>query len=458
MIKLEDYDYPSKYDKPLDHQVKSVEFHLRNKRAFNLSDMGTGKTLVLLWTCDFLLKNKKINKVLIVSPLSCVEGVWSAAIDEHLPHLSYGVLTGSKANRLKTLKNKTDLYLINFDGVAVIFEELMKFKFDMIILDEASAYKNHQAIRSKQMAKLTKPCKAVYALTATPLAENPLPAYSYCKIVNPESSYLPKGRGGFGRYKSLVMEEVRQWVWEPREGHEKIVAALLSPSIRYLTKDCIDMPEVVYQDRIVEMTPDAKKAYDQFKKHMLVEYELGQITSANAAVKIGKLLQITSGGVKDDQGNVLEIDCKSKIDEIITLYEENGKRPVIISAVYKATVAALLKALKKYRVAKIDGSVKDRRSIIQAFTDFKLDFLILQPQAASHGLNLQVCNLMIHMSPIMSNELNSQLESRIIRPGQKNNMLIVNLVASPTEKRFYNALKNKQAIEKVMMNEFKTKE
>ncbi len=458
MIKLEDYDYPSKYPKPFDHQKVTVEFLLRNKRAFNLSGMGSGKTLCMLWVCDFLLKNQKISKVLIVSPLSCVEGVWAETIEEHLPYLKYSVLTGTKANRLKELKSKANIFLINFDGVAVIFDELMKFKFDIIILDEASAYKNHQAIRSKQMAKLAKPCKAVYALTATPLSENPLPAFSYCKIVNPDSPYLPKGRGGFGKFKSLVMEEVRQWVWEPREGHEKIVAAMLSPSIRYLTEDCVDMPEVVYQDRIIDMSPEAKETYDQFKKHMLVEYELGQITSANAAVKIGKLLQITAGGVKDDDGNVLEIDCKNKVDEVVALFEENGKRPVIISAVYKATVAALLKALKKYKVAKIDGSTKNRGDVIKAFTEFKLDFLILQPQAASHGLNLQVCNLMVHMSPIMSNELNSQLESRIIRPGQKNNMLIVNLISSPTERRFYNALKNKKVIEEVMMNEFKHKE
>jgi SNF2 family DNA or RNA helicase len=456
------YDYPSKYPRPFDHQVRTVEFLLRNPRSFNLSDMGAGKTLSTLWAIDILLTHKKLSKVLIICPLTCLNAVWKEALDDHLPHLSYSVLYGSKSQRLEALQASASIYLINFDGVEVILPEIYKSKFDLIVIDELTAYKSPEAKRTKNMIKLAKTVKGLWGLTATPVTETPLASYSLTKIVDPKSKYLPST---FTKFKNLIMEEVRQWEWVPRPGYQQIVSAMLRPSIRFTTAECVDMPPIIYTFREVQPTTEQNSAYKAFKKAMVLQYEQGIIKAVNGAVKVSKLMQITAGGVRysEDDGLPMPVDeihlipCDNKIKAIIELYEENGSKPCIISTVYRVTASVLTKVLTKagYRVGAVNGDTKDKAAVIRDFVHGELDFLLLQPQSASHGLNLQNANLLIHFSPIMSNELYEQINARIARPGQQNKMVVAHLYCTPTELNYYRNLKEKKSVADLVMQEFK---
>ena len=454
-MSLSEYKYPSKYGKPYKHQETTVEFLVQNPRSFVLSGLGSGKTLSCMWAADYLRIVGKIKKVLVIAPLSCVYSVWGDSIFNHQPYRKFSYLTGSKEKRLKALKDEAFYYVINHDGIKVIEDELIKAKFDLVIIDEVTAYATHTSQRSKSAARICKAAKGVWSLTGTPTANSPLSAFGIARVTRPNNPDLPKS---FYVYRDKVCQTWDGFSWEPKEGCEKDVAKVLSPSIKFRTDECIDLPDTIYMDRDVQLSDEVMKLYTKMKKEMLIEMEQGLVTAVNAASKMTKLLQITAGGVIDADGQVLDIDCSQKIEEILSLWDENEQIPAIISATYTASIHFIEKALlaKKKRVAFIDSSKTGmaRANIVKSFQNGELDFLILQPKAASHGLNLQNSNLLIHFSPIMSNETHLQVNGRIIRSGQIRKQIVVNLAASPTERRFYKALKEKTNLQEIIMAEF----
>ena len=210
--------------------------------------------------------------------------------------------------------------------------------------------------------------------------------------------------------------------------------------------------------RDIELAPEVMSAYKQLKKDMTCVFGEGRVTAVNAASKITKLLQVSSGGVISEDGNIVPLCCKPKIDEIISLYNENGMQPVVISAIYSNSIEYIVEQLrtKKYRVDYINGSRSTgaRGLTIKEFQDGNLDFIVLQIASSAHGITLTASNLLINFTPTMSAELSEQLHARIIRSGQTKTTIIANLVSTPTEKRFYQALKEKQKMSDIIMAEF----
>jgi hypothetical protein len=68
--------------------------------------------------------------------------------------------------------------------------------------------------------------------------------------------------------------------------------------------------------------------------------------------------------------------------------------------------------------------------------------LIIQPQAASHGLTLTAANTIIWYAPVTSVETYLQANARINRPGQHNPMTIVHIQGSEVEAKLYSMLQN----------------
>ena len=121
------------------------------RRAIVLNQIGTGKTNSALWAADFLMREGIINKALIVSPLSTLERVWGDTIFMDLHHRKFKILHGTAAKRRKLVAEDADFYVVNHDGFPIISEELMG-KVDLIIVDEATEYKNPQTQRFKTEA------------------------------------------------------------------------------------------------------------------------------------------------------------------------------------------------------------------------------------------------------------------------------------------------------------------
>src|SRR5690606_20522347 len=163
--------------------------------------------------------------------------------------------------------------------------------------------KKHTTNRSKAMQRICNaagPKCGVHGITGAPTPNKPTEAYGQAKVVNPFNPNLPRY---FKQFQQLVEYQAGPYLWFPMQDAEQKVNNILQPAIRFKRDDCIDIPECQYVERIVEFTPQQKSVYAKMKDDLLVEYDQGEITAVNAAVKMMKLLQIAAGSVKDDNGN-----------------------------------------------------------------------------------------------------------------------------------------------------------
>lgn len=443
---FEDYNWPAKPGIiPFKHQIETTKFCLANKRAFVLNDMGTGKTLSALWAADILFKANRIRKVLIICPLSTMRSVWYEELFYNLPHRSKAISHGSREVRKAVINGPQEFTIINHDGVVPMFEELCYQRYDIIIVDELTAYKTFSAARSKKMILLARTAKALWGLTGKPTPNSPIEAFSQAHVVNPLNRNLPRY---FTQYRDMVMYRLNLYTWIPKPEAINIVAAILQPAIRYKLTDCIDMPPIIHQTLDVPFTAAQDKAYNEMREHLYTELANGEVSASNAAVKLNKLLQISAGAVKNDEGEPTTVDCTPRLEALYEIFEETSNSKLVVFVTFRASIKIVHDYLvsKKVSVKVIFGDVtpNKRQEAIQEFQNSDLNVLVIQPQSSAHGITLTASSTIVWFSLIPSNELYQQGNARIYRAGQMLPCLIVHMVSSAAEKHIANLLTRKE--------------
>lgn len=449
------YDWPGRY-KPFHAQREVADFLTVNNRAFNLSSIGTGKTLGALWAYDYLRAAGVLNRVIVVSPLSTLERTWADEVWQHFPHLDTSVVYGSGEKRLKMLEQEADIYLINHDGLKVdgIVKALAhRADIDLVIVDEiAQAARNSGTGRYKALHTIINkqvPRRA-WGLTGTPIPNAPTDAWAQCRLLVPER--VPPY---FNRFKDQVMRQVTNFLWVPRSNALDVVEDAMQPAIRFSRDECVDLPPCTYQTREIELTTPQKKAYREMLTKLKAEIDNGEVLAVNEAVKAQKLIQIACGAAYGDEREVLEVDARPRLEVVREVVEEAGTKVIVfvpfVSVV--STVAAFLTEAG-YSVECIHGSVsKGERDKI--FTSFQRTetprVIVAQPAAMSHGLTLTAASTVIWYAPVTSNDVFEQANGRITRPGQLHNQLIVMLEGCDMERRYYDRLRRKQKVQGALL-------
>lgn len=439
---LDEYDWPRPHGfTPFQHQVETCKFLVPRRKAFCFNEQGTGKTASVIWATDYLMKRGAISRVLIVCPLSIMQSAWQADFFKFALHRKISVAYGSARKRKEIIQAGAEYVIINFDGVQIVKNEIINGGFDLIVIDEASAYKNAQTDRWKTMRDICKHVKGLWMLTGTPAAQSPVDAYGLAKLVNPEG--VPKF---FGMFRDQVMTMVSKYRWIPKPQAKAIVHNILQPAIRFEKAQCLDLPPVTHLDREAPMSPQQTVFYEKLRKEMLVEADGEEVTAINAAVQVNKLLQIAGGAVYTGTKEVIEFDVKNRLNAVKEVIEESSHK-VLVFVPFSHTIEMLKAYLDKHKIESevINGSVavSKRGDIVQRFqTKENPRVLLIQPQAASHGLTLTAANTIIWYAPVTSVETYLQANARIDRPGQKNNMTVVHIMGSPVERRLYKMLRS----------------
>jgi len=433
-----DYQWTGKF-KPFDHQKETAEFLTLHKKAFCFNEQGTGKTASVIWAVDYLINIKVIKRVLVICPLSIMKSAWQQDLFKFAMHRSCSIAYGDAKTRKKIIAAGAEFVIINFDGLAVVKQEIIEGKFDLIVVDEANAYKNVMTDRWKVLRDVVATAKGLWMLTGTPAAQSPADAYGLAKLVNPDNT--PRY---FGLYRDSVMYKVTQFKWMPKPHAQTVVHKVLQPAIRFERDQCLDLPDVIHTDRDAPLTSMQEKYYRKLKNQMLIEAAGEEVSAVNAAAKVNKLLQISGGAVYTDTGEVVEFDVSNRLNVVLEVIEESTNK-VLVFVPFTHTIELLKEYLGKHKVSceVINGKVpvNKRSDIVTAFqTQPNPHVLIIQPQAASHGLTLTAANTIIWYAPVTSVETYLQANARINRPGQKNAMQIVHISGSDVEARLYKML------------------
>ena len=450
------YDWPGRH-KPFAHQIETASFLTLNPKAFVFNDPGTGKTLSALWAADYLMRLKKVRRCLILCPLSIMHDAWMSGISNSVINRSAIVAHHAQASRrIEMVQGDYEFVIVNYDGLNLIADEVaIDGRFDLIIVDEANAYKNAGTKRWKSLNKIVRHDSMLWMMTGTPSAQSPMDAYGLAKLVNPTG--VPKFATA---WRDKVMKKLTQFKWVPKNGAAEAVFSALQPAIRFTKEECTDLPPVLTETREIPLTPQQVKYYKLLKERMVMQASGETITAVNAAAGVSKLLQISAGAAYTDAHEVVEFDCAPRLNVLLEVLEETNRK-VIVFAPFRHSIETIHQHLLKHNIgAEVihgDVSVNKRTDIFKRFqTEPNPRILVIQPQSASHGVTLTSADTVVFYGPVMSVETYLQCIARADRIGQTGtNVTVIHLQGSDIEKRMFAQLEKRVEGHDILLNLYK---
>lgn len=445
---------------PYDHQDKVFK-QSRDEIAYALlMEQGTGKTKVGIDTGAWLYINGHIDAIIIVAPNGVHKNWVHIEIPIHMPDYIPHTARVYRAGMGKKEKAKfNELFATGDKGLRIASFNIEAFskksgrelpkKFlesfrCLFILDESSRIKNFKAKRTKAIINLAKLSRFRRVLTGTPITQSPLDIFTQFEFLDEEilgfGSYYAF-RGHFALLETNYNYKTKK-EYTTVTGYQNLAALqklIAKSSFRVLKRDCLDLPEKIYQKRMVTMSKEQKDIYKALSDNLYAEYQEHEITTQIILTKMLRLQQITGGFVNDDARQTFAIGTTNpKIEELMCITGEfSGK--AIIWARFKAELYAIEKALKKEfgenSVVSYHGDVKDadRTIAVDRFQDDpKARWFVGQPRSGGIGLTLTAAEYVIYYSNDFSLETRLQSEDRAHRIGQKKNVTYIDIIAEET--------------------------
>ena len=315
-------------------------------------------------------------------------------------------------------------------------------------MDESSRIKHPGALRTKAILKFGQMASYRRILTGTPITKGAEDLYSQFRFLDPyilkhDSFYSFRARycvmGGF-ESKQVVAYQNLSELTRNIEGH----------SFRVLKRDCLDLPDKIYQRHPVELSKNQRRLYDQMRKEFVAEMDGERVDSPLALTRILRLQQIVCGWFPGDDG-VKAIDEKKnpRLEALLDIISNIDSSKVIIWSRFRADQKVLECALKQLSVSYHGGVPNDERATaVKRFQeDPDVRFFIGNPATAGLGLNLTAASYAIYYSNSFDLETRLQSEDRCHRIGTKNNVTYIDLEAPRTvDSKIIKALRAKKSV------------
>lgn len=440
--------------KPHEYQAYATEYILNHPIAAVLLDMGLGKSVITLTAIfDLTLDSFLVQKVLVIAPLRVARDTWPAEIEkwDHLKGLKYTVVVGSEVQRKTALMKRAQVYIINRENVEwLISRSAIPFDFDMVVIDELSSFKSHQAKRFKSLLKVRPKIKRIVGLTGTPSSNGLMDLWAEYRLLD-----MGQRLGRFiGRYREdfFVPDKRNQQVifsYKPKPGAEEAIYRLISDiTISMKGTDYLKLPELVINEVPVKLSEKEMKTIDTMKRDLITTVKGEDITAANAAALSGKLLQMANGAVYDDQGVVIHIHDR-KLDALEDLIEAANGKPVLIAYWFKHDLSRIQK--------RFEVEVLSTSDSIKRWNDGEIPIAVIHPASAGHGLNLQAGgSTLVWFGLTWSLELYQQTNARLWRQGQKETVVIHHLISKGTiDERVMKVLNDKNNTQSALIDAVK---
>ena len=394
-------------------------------------DMGLGKTAITLSAIKKLkYEYWRVCKVLIVAPKKVAESTWSkeAAKWNQLKNLRFSFVLGSAEKRIKALNTSADIYMINRENVKWLVDYYRNaWPFDMVVLDESSSFKNHQAKRFKALKAIRSHIQRMVLLTGTPTSRGLMDLWAQVYLLD---SGKRLGRTITAYRDAYFVPDKRSrttiFSYAPKEGAEEAIYKSISDiCISMKAEDYLELPELIYEDIPVQLDTAAQKAYDRLERDTLLPIDETVITAGSAGVLRGKLLQLCNGAVYNDDYEVIPVhECK--IEALLETVEQLNGQHAIICYNFKHDKTRLLEALKAtHSTVKVyEGKAEE-----DEWNAGNIDLLLVQPASCGYGLNLQEGgHHIIWFGLTDSLELYQQTNKRLHRQGQPYPVIIHHLL------------------------------
>ncbi len=457
--------------KPYAHQITALEKSWNKEVFAYFMEMGTGKSKVLIDNISMLYDKGKINGALIIAPKGVYQNWYDTEIPVHMAdHIEKDIvlwkamINQKQQNELNKLFKSTEkLHILCMNVEAFSTKKGVDFaaKFmschnTLMAIDESTTIKNPDAKRTKNIVELGKQAKYKRILTGSPVTKSPLDLYKQCEFLDPYlldygSYYAFRTRYAVMRSANFGGRSVQIIVGYKNLGE---LSSKLDPfSYRCLKEDCLDLPDYTYTKRVIQLSPEQKKLYQQMKMLALAELDGKQMTTQSAMVQLMRLHQITCGHFTSDDGTIKEIK-NERLTALVDILDEVENKAVIW-AHYRHDINAIVNAVEKkfgkesYVTYFGDTTNEERQNAIKQIQDpnSSVRFIIGTPQTGGYGITLTGANTMVYYANGYDYEKRIQSEARINRAGQTRKMTYIDIIAEDTvDEKIVKALKSKMNI------------
>ena len=397
-------------------------------------DMGLGKTLQTLtwfvWLKDRNRKNPKPS--LVICPASVLHN-WRREAERFVPDLKVLVLeSGAARHNLRRQIPEYDVIVTNYALLRRDLEELNKFAFRAVILDEAQFIKNPGA----QVTQSVKQLKSEHrlALTGTPLENRLLDLWSIVDFIQP--GYLGTQEHFLETYEPKGGADVEN---TQRIARRQLSAKLRPLLLRRLKKHVAkDLPDRIEQRRDCPLGEEQRKLY-------LAELRRSRDQIMQAVAEQG--LNKSKMHVLAALTRLRQVCCHPKLvgsdspsGKTETLFElldalvAEGQKVLVFSQFVQ-----MLHLLEKECHARninthlLTGQTKDRQEAVNAFqADTKPCVFLLSLRAAGTGLNLTNASYVVLYDPWWNPAVEAQAIDRSHRIGQTQTVNAYRLIAPGT--------------------------
>lgn len=401
-----------------------------------------------------------ISKVLVIAPKKVAEATWSkeASKWDHLKMLRVISVLGAKTKRIKALNTPADIYVINRENVPWLVEYYRNaWPFDMVVVDEFSSFKNHQAKRFKSLTWVRSHIERFVGLTGTPAPNGLLDIWAQVYLLD-EGKRLGKRITHFREryFEPDQRDRDHVFTYMPKPGAGKIIQGLISDiCISMKAEDYLELPDCITVNTDVVLDSKAKKAYEKLEKDMLLEVDESTIDAGTVAVLTNKLLQLCNGAVYDENRNIVPIhDCKIKA--FLELLEGLNGQTALVFYSFQHDLVRIEKAVSGLglRVRRLKGPQDE-----DDWNDGKVDILLAHPASCAYGLNLQKGgHHAIWFGLNWSLELYQQANKRLHRQGQQEKVIIHHLVVEGgVDEDVISALGDKSSTQDRLMDALKAR-
>ena len=445
---------------PHDYQRYATEYIESHPAAAVFLDMGLGKTSITLTALNNLLFDYfAVHRILVVAPLRVARNTWSDEIEkwEHLHNLTFAIAVGSEKERLEALKKQADITMINRENLQWLIEKSgQPFEYDMVVIDELSSFKNHQAKRFKALMKVRPKVKRIVGLTGTPSSNGLIDLFAEFKILD-----MGMRLGRFiGQYRNTYFKPDKVngpivYSYKPLPGAEDAIYEKISDiTISMKATDHLKMPELVNTKYMVHLSEKEKKKYEDMKAELVLALPEGEITAANAASLSGKLSQMANGAVYADDESILPIHDR-KLDALEDIIESANGKPILIAYWFKHDLMRIEQRLteKKIPFQKLDSDASMKK-----WNRGELPVALIHPASAGHGLNLQSGgSTIVWFGITWSLELYQQTVARLYRQGQSSGTVtVIHILTEGTvDEKIMKALADKDSTQSALIDAVK---
>lgn len=424
-------------------------------------DPGLGKTACVYAAFRQLRAMCDVTSMLVIAPLRVCYTTWPDERDKWTEFRDISICNLHAWDFSEGMPPRSDVYLINPEGLERVFGGPVARKTrpgskkkwrvvwesgpwkrwrgrpEMLVVDESTKFKRSTGRRMKVLRRYLGDFGRRVILTGTPIPNGVMDLHGQMLILD-RGATLDERVTYFQKQwfeKIAVGPPSRRFdKYIPLDGSFDEITRMIAPYVTCLrSEDWLDLPELLPIDVPVKIPDQALELYESVKKEGVGWVEDGEDVLMDGTLV--KLQQIASGILYSDRGAKRWHQVhKEKLDALEDLLAESG-RPALVSYWFTSESEAIRRRIGMDTPV-IGGGTKPARAaeIVREWNAGQHPVVLVQPQAAAHGLNMQEgSNAIIWFTLPWDLELYDQLNARLHRQGQQaDKVFVYHLVAQHT--------------------------